>query len=145
VDELRSAGYTIVSSSPETGADMFIKQTRSLLIFFQGHPEYEETTLLREYRRDVGRFLRGQQPHYPTLPHQYFSAQALELLSAFEKRAAAAPSGDLLAEFPAAAIADTLRNSWGKNAAGIYRNWLCHIARARKSTEIPRPARVSSS
>ena len=45
---------------------MFVKQTRSLFIFFQGHPEYEETTLLREYRRDVGRFLRGQQPHYPT-------------------------------------------------------------------------------
>jgi homoserine O-succinyltransferase len=149
VDELRAAGYSILSSSPETGADMFINQrpgTRGesgLLIFFQGHPEYEETTLLREYRRDVGRFLRGQQQHYPTLPHQYFSAPALELLSAFERRALAAPSADLFEEFPSAAIADTLRNTWGKSATAIYRNWLSHLAAARGKTAIPPSAQVS--
>ena len=69
---------------------MFTKQAGSLLVFFQGHPEYEDTTLLREYRRDVGRFLRGQQAHYPTLPHGYFPPAALELLRAFEARARAA-------------------------------------------------------
>jgi homoserine O-succinyltransferase len=152
VEQLRSAGYAIVTSSPETGADMFVKQSRSLFVFFQGHPEYEENTLLREYRRDVGRFLRGQQPHYPTLPHQYFSAAALELLSAFEKRATAAPTADLLAEFPMTALADTLRNTWGAGAARIYRNWLAQLANARpkdpwasKTSETPPPAKVSSS
>lgn len=145
LEQLREAGYSILSSSPETGADMFTKQTRSRLIFFQGHPEYEETTLLREYRRDIGRFLRGQQQSYPTLPHQYFSAPALELLDAFEKRALAAPSPDLLADFPAAAIGDTLRNTWGRSAIRIYRNWLTHLVRARETKEILSPARVFSS
>lgn len=144
-DELRKAGYSILSSSSETGADMFIKQTRSLLIFFQGHPEYEETTLLREYRRDVGRFLRGQQQHYPTLPDGYFSAPALGLLSAFEQRALAAPSADLIAEFPTAAIADTLCNTWGKSAATIYRNWLSHLAAVSGRTAILPSAQVTSS
>ena len=65
---LRAAGYTLLSWSAETGADAFVRQERSLLLFFQGHPEYEDTTLLKEYRRDVGRFLNAQQPHYPTLP-----------------------------------------------------------------------------
>src|SRR3984957_14723687 len=124
VDALREAGYTIVSASAESGADMFTKQTSSLLVFFQGHPEYEETTLLREYRRDVGRFLRGQQAHYPTLPHGYFGAAALELLSAFEARAKAAPDGDLLTEFPTDAVAGRLKNTWSEGAIGIYRNWL---------------------
>jgi len=145
VEQLRSAGYSIVTSSPETGADMFTKQSRSLFVFFQGHPEYEETTLLREYRRDVGRFLRGQQPRYPTLPHEYFSPAALTLLSAFEKRAASEPSADLLAEFPTAAIADTLRNTWGAGASRIYRNWLARLASAHKTTQTPPPAKVSSS
>src|SRR6185312_16094886 len=89
VEALRAADYRIVSFSTATGADMFTKQARSLFIFFQGHPEYEEVTLLREYRRDVGRFLRGQQAHYPTLPHEYFPSQAIEMLNAFEKRALA--------------------------------------------------------
>lgn len=145
VEQLRAAGYSIVTSSAETGADMFTKQSRSLLVFFQGHPEYEAQTLLREYRRDVGRFLRGQQAHYPTLPHGYFSPEALSLLSAFEKRVASEPVADLLAEFPMGAIADTLRNTWGAGASRIYRNWLAKLASADKTTQKPPPAKVSSS
>jgi len=149
VEQLRAAGYSVATLSPETGADMFTKQSRSLFVFFQGHPEYEATTLLREYRRDIGRFLRGQQSHYPTLPHQYFSPAALDLLSAFEKRVAAEPAAELLAQFPTAAIADTLRNTWGAGASRIYRNWLTRLAgerfQARKTTKNRSTAKVSSS
>jgi homoserine O-succinyltransferase/O-acetyltransferase len=145
VEALREAGYTIVSASAESGANMFTKQTSSLLVFFQGHPEYEETTLLREYRRDVGRFLRGQQAHYPTLPHGYFPPAALELLSAFETRARAAPDGELLGDFPLAPIAATLRNTWSAGAAGIYRNWLALIASRQRTTASLPPAKVSPS
>jgi homoserine O-succinyltransferase len=114
-------------------------------VFFQGHPEYEETTLLREYRRDVGRFLRGQQAHYPTLPHGYFPPAALELLNAFETRArAAAPDAELLADFPLTSIAATLKNTWSSGATGIYRNWLGLLASAKATTSLP-PARVSPS
>jgi len=148
VEQLRHAGYSIVTSSAATGADMFMKQSRSLLVCFQGHPEYEETTLLREYRRDVGRFLRGQQPHYPNLPHHYFPPAALELLSAFEQRVTAGPAPDLLAEFPTAAIADALENTWSEGAIRIYRNWLATLARAHPRDETaptPPSAKVSSS
>jgi homoserine O-succinyltransferase/O-acetyltransferase len=131
VDALRDAGYTIASSSSATGADMFTKQGRSLLVFFQGHPEYEEATLLKEYRRDVGRFLRAQQAHYPTLPDGYFSPEAIALLRAFQAQAVAAPSPDLIASFPAADIKASLKNTWGAGATGIYRNWLALLAAAK--------------
>jgi homoserine O-succinyltransferase len=137
VEALREAGYTIVSTSAESGADMFTKQMGSLLVFFQGHPEYEETTLLREYRRDVGRFLRGQQAHYPTLPHGYFPPAALELLSAFEARARATPDAELLADFPLTPIAATLKNTWSAGTTGIYRNWLALLASRQKTTSLP--------
>jgi len=132
VDDLRDAGYTIASSSSATGADMFTKQSRSLLVFFQGHPEYEEATLLKEYRRDVGRFLRAQQAHYPTLPDGYFSPDASALLLAFQAQAEATPSADLIASFPAANIIASLKNTWGAGATGIYRNWLALLAAAKK-------------
>ena len=134
VDGLRAAGYTVVSASAETGADMFTKQSSSLLVFFQGHPEYEETTLLREYRRDVGRFLRGQQPHYPLLPQGYFPPAALELLSAFEERARATPGADLQPEFPLNEIASALQNTWSAGAIGIYRNWLALLASSQHTS-----------
>ncbi len=129
--QLRGAGYTTLLTSPEAGADLFIKQSRSLLVFFQGHPEYEETTLLREYRRDVGRYLRAEQTNYPNLPHGYFSSAAVALLHEFRDRALAARSVSLLSSFPLQAVASGLNTGWSAAAAQIYRNWLAAIAAAK--------------
>jgi homoserine O-succinyltransferase/O-acetyltransferase len=139
VEELKAAGYTVLSSSATTGADTFIEQRRSLFVCFQGHPEYEETSLLKEYRRDVGRFLRGQQASYPLQPENYFSAAVSAELETFRARALAAPREELLAQFPAIA-AGGVRNTWQAPAARIYRNWLTHVAGAR-APRAARPAR----
>ena len=130
-EALRAAGYTLLSWSAESGADAFVRQERSLLLFFQGHPEYEDLTLLKEYRRDVGRYLRGEQPHYPTLPCGYLSPDALAGLSAFREQALAERSASLLEKFPFAAVAAELKNTWRPAAVAIYRNWLSFIAAAR--------------
>lgn len=135
VEALRAAGYTLLSWAPETGADMFLKHTRSLLVFLQGHPEYEPTTLLKEYRRDVGRFLRGEQPHYPGRPHGYFSAAACVKLDAFERQARAHRSEDTLGSFPKLEPDAYMGDRWGGAAAQIYRNWLAHVAAARAAVE----------
>jgi homoserine O-succinyltransferase/O-acetyltransferase len=134
VEALRPAGYQILSFSPETGADAFVRQEQSLMLFFQGHPEYEERTLLKEYRRDVGRYLNGQQSRYPTLPQGYLTAEASAALEAFKARALAERSAALLESFPFAAAAATLRNTWRPAAVTLYRNWLDFIAAARASS-----------
>lgn len=131
VEALRAAGYEVLSFSPDTGADAFVRHERSLMLFFQGHPEYEDTTLLKEYRRDVGRYLSGQQAHYPTMPHGYLSAEAVALLERFRECALAQRTRELLAEFPFAAAAAALTNTWRPSAVAIYRNWLDFIAAAR--------------
>ena len=125
---LRAAGYTLLSWSDETGADAFAREERSLLLFFQGHPEYEDTTLLKEYRRDVGRYLAAQQPHYPTLPRGYLSADATQLLAEFQQQALARRDAALMERFPFAAIAAGLKNSWRASAVALYRNWLSYIS-----------------
>jgi homoserine O-succinyltransferase/O-acetyltransferase len=131
VEALRAAGYEVLSSSPETGADAFVRHEKSLMLFFQGHPEYDDTTLLKEYRRDVGRYLAGQQTHYPTMPHGYLSAEAAALLEAFRERALAERAPALLERFPFAAAAASLANTWRPAAVSLYRNWLKFIAAAR--------------
>lgn len=138
LEELRAAGYEVLSFSPETGADAFVRRGRSLMLFFQGHPEYEDTTLLKEYRRDAGRFLSGQQAHYPTLPHGYFSDAAVGLLEQFRERALRERAPSLLEQFPFAAVAAALRNSWRPSAVTLYRNWLDSIVTAttRRAEEV---------
>jgi homoserine O-succinyltransferase/O-acetyltransferase len=142
---LRAAGYTLLSWSDETGADAFVREERSLLLFFQGHPEYEDTTLLKEYRRDVGRYLSGQQAHYPTVPNGYFSAEGIALLAEFHERARTSRGASLLESFPFAPVAAVLRNRWRAAAVALYRNWLGHIVAARApmraadTVSLPRP------
>lgn len=127
--ELVSRGYTILTKSADSGADMFVKQKmRSLFVHFQGHPEYTAKTLLKEYRRDVKRFLRRERDNYPALPQGYFDAAAEAILFDFQKQAMADPREERMSAFPEAAVTGTLRNSWSEPATRIYRNWLEYLA-----------------
>jgi homoserine O-succinyltransferase/O-acetyltransferase len=138
---LGSSGYAIVSSSSDSGADLFVKQRRSQCVFLQGHPEYERTTLFKEYRRDVGRFLSGQQSTYPPLPQEYFAADAAAALRAFQERAVTQRTIDLMSEFPSAA-AQGAQSTWRPAALQIYRNWLAYIANAKGVAGAPLLAQV---
>lgn len=142
VDELRAAGYTVASASVHSGADMFVREERGLMVCFQGHPEYQSATLLKEYRRDVGRYLRGEREHWPSLPHGYFSAEALEALEAFRLRAERVRDPALTAEFPHLQLGTDSQAPWRAAAVHIYRNWLAYLAGTRSGAHSQRRVRV---
>jgi homoserine O-succinyltransferase/O-acetyltransferase len=133
---LALSGYCILTRSEEAGVDMFVKrQKKSLFVFFQGHPEYDAHSLLGEYRRDIGRFLRREVEGYPTMPRGYFDDQAVELLVAFQKQAHVDRRRELLASFPADLVGMNLKNTWHSAANRIYRNWISYLSegKARRS------------
>ncbi len=130
VARLRTAGYSLLSWSTESGADLFVRQRGSLFVFFQGHPEYERTTLFREYRRDVARYLNGQQESYPPLPPGYLTPAASAVLRQFRERALAERSPEVFAQFPIAA-ADGAQSNWQASAVRIYANWLQLLAQTK--------------
>lgn len=127
-DALTECGYEVLTQSAEAGVDLFVKMKKdSLFVHFQGHPEYSVRTLLKEYRRDIRRFLKRERETYPTMPQGYFGAEASELLSDFREVAEADRRDDLMAKFPEAAVADALRGTWQAAAASVYRNWLRYL------------------
>ena len=142
VEALAAAGFSVLSSSAATGADLFVQARRSLFVCFQGHPEYEPATLLREYRRDVGRYLRGEHPAWPHLPHGYFSPEALRLIDGFRRHAEPARDPELLADFPLAPLIAGLEARWQPGAVAIYRNWLKYVVLATDRTRRPAVAGV---
>ncbi|WP_297297056.1 homoserine O-succinyltransferase [uncultured Methylovirgula sp.] len=121
---LAACGYEILTASPRIGADIFVKRQESLFVFLQGHPEYDAESLLREYRRDVTRFLRGERPNFPAIPEDYFDPLIEKHLAVFAERAAAGKSPHPHREL--ASLLDTVRpdKTWRASAAGFYRNWL---------------------
>ncbi len=138
---LKAAGYKILSRSDAAGVDIFAKQDGSFFLFFQGHPEYDADTLLREYRRDAARFLAGEGDKYPALPVDYFNAQAITLANMFRARALAERRRELIADFPKTALEAGLANPWRQSAIGIYQKWVAYL-RARKAER--RPLRLPS-
>lgn len=129
---LTACGYRILTRSATAGVDAFARQGGSFFLFFQGHPEYEADTLLREYRRDAARFLGGERPHFPELPTFYFGAAATAEAEAFRSRALTDRRADLMTEFPMRALEAGLTMPWRQAALGFYQKWLAFL-RARKA------------
>jgi homoserine O-succinyltransferase len=126
-EALVANGYQVLTRSPAAGIDAFVRQEQSLLLFFQGHPEYGAGALLSEFRRDVGRFLKGERDQYPAMPQHYFDPGTQAALAAFRQRAQAQRGEELLAEFPVPAD-PALSANWQPFAVTIYRNWLSAIS-----------------
>ena len=131
-DALNECGYLVLTQSAEGGVDTFVKQKkRSLFVHFQGHPEYGAETLLKEYRRDIRRYLRKERETYPTMPKGYFDAPRERLVTEFRDSVLAQGLDDqreeLMEGFPEAGLAGTLQKTWHSTATRIYRNWFHYI------------------
>ncbi len=124
--ELTARGYEILTRSDIAGVDIFARQLESRFIFFQGHPEYDASSLQREYMRDLARFLNRERDNYPNIPVGYFDAATVAQLENFERRARVNRDPVLAAELPGL----TLRSDIATGAAAntIFRNWLGFIS-----------------
>jgi homoserine O-succinyltransferase/O-acetyltransferase len=130
-EELVANGYCIVSRSPEAGADIFIKQRKSLFVFVQGHPEYDPEALLREYRRDVGRFLSHERETYPEMPRDYFDEKTSAALNEFRDLALRDRNIDLLEKLPLVRGEGKMPHPWRDSAIKLYANWLAYLTNRR--------------
>lgn len=149
MEALVARGYDILSSSREAGADIFVKDCAVPFLFFQGHPEYEACTLLREYRRDIGEFLAGARRNYPDMPLNYFSPPGIAALDRFHERVIAAPDPELLKDFPFVACEQDLRAPWREIAVGIWSNWIASLhlrrmSRGRWTERLPAPVMMGT-
>lgn len=122
-EDLLAHGYDVLRESDVAGVDLFTWRGRSQFIFLQGHPEYDADTLLREYRRDVGRYLRRERDTYPDEPANYFTPKTSAIFRAYRRRALAHRDPALFEVFPNV-VAPAAINHWRAGTVTLYRNWL---------------------
>lgn len=126
-------GYVPLIQSQDAWSSMAVDRGRCLFILNQGHPEYAPLSLLREYRRDLRRYLSGRSPIRPTVPSGYLDEEGEAILAAFEQSAIRrAHAESAFAEFPLARLEHHLAASWADWAEALFANWIDEIvARAR--------------
>lgn len=141
--QLEAHGYRVVSRTADAEVDTFTKQEKSLFVFFQGHPEYATDTLLREYRRDIGRYIRSDAGVYPQLPHGYFDKDSGQAFSLLRESASSRSINELLAGVAAVMEKIRIENTWQPTAAHLYRNWLEYICECKDASQPPRKVDAS--
>jgi homoserine O-succinyltransferase len=125
--DVMRAGYEVITTTEGGEVDCFLRQRKSLFVFFQGHPEYHPETLLMEYRRDVVRFLKGESAVYPGVPRGYFDRAATAELTGIELQASERRHEETLAQVGSVLSSAEKQNGWHAATSLLYRNWLEYI------------------
>ena len=122
--QFREAGTIVLAESEEAGVHLAVSADGLRFVYFQGHPEYDATSLMKEYKREVGRAAAGTRD-YPPFPVSYFDGEASALLAEYRSvLMAAAAAGDELPAFPERAVVARVDNTWADTGKAIFNNWL---------------------
>jgi len=115
--QMEQAGLSVLAESEEGGVHMAVSPDQFRMIYFQGHPEYDINSLLKEYKREVSRYLSGSISAPPLFPEHYFSAEAVQIA---QRSLEQADGPDYLEH----QLEGMLDNTWGDTAKAVVNNWL---------------------
>jgi homoserine O-succinyltransferase len=128
--EMERAGVEVLVDSREAGVHLAVGAEGTNFVLFQGHPEYDAISLLKEYKREVQRFLAGSRQTYPPIPEHYLDDYAKRLLDKYQRQLTERDFAQrTIPPFPEAELTDARENTWRASGQKIYRNWLSSVAR----------------
>lgn len=130
--QFEAAGLPILAESKEAGVQMAVSKDGFRTIYFQGHPEYDSISLLKEYKREVGIFALAYNKskakdklEYPPFPANYLNIHTQAIFNEYKYRLITAiDKSENIPEFPEALVLDHIDNSWHDTAAAIMANWM---------------------
>lgn len=124
-EQFEAVGCRVLAESEQAGVHLAVSEDLFRLVFFQGHPEYDVISLLKEYKREVTLFANGLRDDYPPFVENYFSQQTQAILEEHRERVMAARDrGDEIPEFPEGLVAPGLDNTWHDTAEAVINNWI---------------------
>ena len=123
--QFEAAKLKILVESEVAGVHLATSEDGFRIVFFQGHPEYDAISLLKEYKREVGRYIRGEINDYPPMPENYFSLQSTAILEEYRDLIIpACKAGKIPPQLPEDLIVPALDNTWHDSAEAVINNWI---------------------
>ncbi len=122
--QFEMAGLRVLAES-QVGVHLATSPDGFRFVFFQGHPEYDTISLLKEYKREVMRYAKGELGHYPPFVDHYFSARNQAILREYRRGLdKAASAGQGIPDFPDGLLTLGLDNTWRDTAHALVGNWM---------------------
>jgi homoserine O-succinyltransferase/O-acetyltransferase len=128
-DAVRAAGYRIALHSEAVGWSVATRTVgRSDVVLVQGHPEYEATSLLREYRRDARRYVAHERDDVPCLPFECVAPGDWPgLVELHETITGKRRDPEVVQAYPFEEVGARATRSWAQVAERLYANWLAGV------------------
>jgi len=124
-DQFNSAGLHVLAVGDDGYVHLATSEDGFRTVFFQGHPEYDTISLLKEYKREVLLYVEGVRADYPPFPENYFGVQTSAILREYKNRLLTAlKSNTDVPEFPEDLIVHQLDNTWHDTAGEVVSNWI---------------------
>lgn len=124
-DEVRAAGVRVLAESEEAGMQLAVSSDGLKFVYFQGHPEYDVDSLLKEYKREVLRYVAGDRAHYPRYPDHYLPTPAIKILDDHAKLVIeAVAAGREAPPVPEDEVLPYLDNTWTDTGKALFNYWL---------------------
>ena len=123
--QFHAAGLHVLVESDEAGVHLATSEDQFRIVFFQGHPEYDTISLLKEYKREVSLYAAGQRDDFPPFPTHYFKQREKALMQEHrDNLEQALASGAEPPAFPEALFQGRLENTWHDTAEAVVGNWI---------------------
>ena len=124
-ERFEKVGLQVLVEDEEANVHMVISEDRFKFVMFQGHPEYDSISLLKEYKREVLRYANKERDDYPPFPKHYFRPLETAILDEYQGQLEdAMQRGDPLPEFPEYLILQSVHNTWHDTGVAVIGNWL---------------------
>ena len=81
--QFRAAHLPVLVESVDVGVHLATSPDGLRFVLFQGHPEYDTVSLLKEYKREMALFQAGGRPDCPPLIARYFSQRSQAILAEY--------------------------------------------------------------
>ena len=126
--QFRQANLRVLAVSEAADIHLGTSADGLRFVFFQGHPEYDAVSLIKEYRREIQRYIQGDRAAYPPLPENYFPKTAQTQLNAYRESLESAMQSRAdpakLPAFPEPELAAQVDNTWADTGKAMFNNWL---------------------
>lgn len=120
-EQFEAAGLRVLVESDVAGVHLATSHDGLRFVFFQGHPEYDTVSLLKEYKREVLRYQAGEIPAPPPMPENYLGVRETAILEEYRYHW---QQGEREFEFPESLVAPRLDNTWHDTAEAVVANWM---------------------
>ncbi len=123
--QFQSAKAIVLVESEEAGVQLAVSKDGLRLVYFQGHPEYDAISLLKEYKREVVRFIRNELDEYPPFPANYLDDYTESVFDEYQQKVKTTIQlGREIPVFPEKLIVERVHNTWHDTGEAIVGKWL---------------------